>query len=151
MFICWPGNRIWLILRESLIGGRYEVIMVGRCTGPCAGLHSKRGVCLYKLISQTKRVSRPTSCFGSKQSARESKKKKKKQGPHPPGKTRWDLVVRGSRTSPLINEPFAEMTHLTHPCCCLSCKFRAEYWKGEVAGFEIKKSKRQKKINKLVT
>lgn len=71
------------------------------------GYREKRGVCLYKLISQTKRVSRPTSCFGSKQTAVGGW-----GGPHPPGKTRWDLSMTASITSRLTNEQFTEMTHL---------------------------------------
>lgn len=35
---------------------------------PAPGPQSKQGVCLYKLISQTKRALCPTSCFGSRQS-----------------------------------------------------------------------------------
>lgn len=40
---------------------------------------------------------------------------REREGPRPPGKTRWDLGVTASITSPLTNEQFTETTHLTGP------------------------------------
>lgn len=92
---------------SRLMQGRYFAYNGWQMHWPVPGYREKRGVCLYKLISQTKRVSRPTSCFGSKQTAVGGW-----GGPHPPGKTRWDLSMTASITSRLTNEQFTEMTHL---------------------------------------
>lgn len=95
---------------------------------------------MYKLISQTKRVSRPTSCFGSKQSG-------KGKGPVPPGKTRWDLGVTASITSPLTNEQFTEMTHLKGPCAVfLAVNLNLGTIQSGERWFTVKKNRKRKKI-----
>lgn len=78
---------------------------------PVLGWRRRLGVCLHWLISQTKRVSRPTSCVGSDQTAGRSCRGSGK-GPCPPGKTRWALSVTASITSLWTNELFTERGHL---------------------------------------
>lgn len=79
------------------------------------GPRRKRGVCLYKLISQTKRVSRPPSCFGSKQAAgRPPSTWQNKMG-------RW----RDSEYNISANKRavYWDDTSERPTLCCLSCKF----------------------------
>lgn len=78
---------------------------------PVLGWGGRRGVCLHRLISQTKRLSRPSSCVGSDQTAGKSCRGSGK-GPCPPGKTRWALSVTANITSLWTNELFTEMGHL---------------------------------------
>lgn len=108
MFICRPGNRTWLIYGEKADRRQiFKVIMVGRCTAP----QRTRGVCLYKLISQTKRGIASYQLLWIKTGSRSGRER----APGPPGKTRWDLGVTASITSLLTNEQFTEMTHLKGP------------------------------------
>ena len=78
---------------------------------PVLGWRGRLGVCLHRLISQTKRVSRPTSCVGSEQTVGRSCRASGK-GPCPPGKTRWALSVTARITYLRTNELFTEMGHL---------------------------------------
>lgn len=80
--------------------------------GRVLGCRGRLRVCLHRLISQTKRVSHPTSWAGSNQTAGRSGGWSGKKGPCPPGKTRRVLGVTGSITSLRTNELFTETGHL---------------------------------------
>lgn len=92
---------------------------------PVPGYGESVGVCLYKLISQTKRVSCPSSCFGSKQSARSGGGRQRREGPS----STWQNKMgprRDSECNISTNKwaVYWDDTSERPTLCCLSCKFR---------------------------
>lgn len=88
---------------------------------PAPGPQSKQGVCLYKLISQTKRALCPTSCFGSRQSVWSGKER--------PLRFTWQNKM-GPRHDREDNISASKMTHLNSPhvrLLCLQTGLRQKY------------------------
>lgn len=100
------------------------------------GCRGRLRVCLHRLISQTKRVSRPTSWAGSNRTAGRSCGGSGKKGPCPPGKTRWALGVTGSITSLRTNELFTETGHLKSSAVFVSDRGGMKSSLGWNAGYE---------------
>lgn len=69
LFIPWRGNRIWFVFQGWPMRGSYFAYNGWQMHWPVLGCRGRLGVCLHRLISQTKRVSRPSSCAGSNQTA----------------------------------------------------------------------------------
>lgn len=120
---------------SRLMQGRYFAYNGWQMHWPVPGYREKRGVCLYKLISQTKRVSRPTSCFGSKQTA--------VGGWGGPPST-WQNKMGPQHDSEYnisANKRAVYWDDTSERLCCLSCKFRHKSVSGGGGVREFKKKK----------